>query len=269
MKNNTINTAMIEIFNLCPRAYFLGLYYSSYANSIKPVTTLKKCLLQGIAHINLKNITTLAQVQKYVGKHFPESIVKAKNIPGSKANEAFLYIYHCLKNYLNNPYNPANFEKVGVAAKLKSRVPLANIYLEEIVDLILWNSKTKTLEIIDFDTKTTAYNNYFWPGNLELVLTYLSQKLRLHYPYENLQILKYNLSNKPNKENNNVISTKVSETEFELNFPQLVPVLIKMNDMQNIKGEEYSNLLKQECTCKLCSNFNHNLLKSHNIEISA
>ncbi len=272
MNNNTISTAMIDIFRNCPRAYFLGLYYAKFSvnENTKPLTTLKKCLLQGIAHINLQNITTLAQVQKYVGKYFPESVYKSRQLTRSQATESFFYVYHCLKNYLNNQYIIDGFEKVGVAAKLKSRVALAQIYLEDTLDLVLWNPKTKTLEVVDFVTKAPRYSDGTWPSLEDLVMTYLSQKLKLHYPYENLIITKYTLCNKmPDDSKAYINQNLMTETQFELHYPQLVQNLIQMNDLTKIKGQEYSKLLKQPCDCKLCYTFNQNLAKMRKHEISA
>ena len=182
MDRTLFTPAMIETFRVCKRAFKIA-----YGNAVvsadrqKPSAIVKEFLLNAIAEINRGRITSVSQVQKYMGQHWP-----VDRLSKDEGVKAFLYAYKALTHYVSKPYKPRGAEVVGVELKVRARLPHQRTYLEDSFDLILWHPGARRLEFVDYHLNPLKPIDPAWPSATILVKQFLAERLRSRFPFQKL-----------------------------------------------------------------------------------
>jgi hypothetical protein len=185
MHRTLFSPAMVEIFRSCRRAYEIAYSKFSTGDSGTASATCKRFILKGIAEINKCKITTVNQMQKYMGnwpveeleRHFGEKELNTR---------AFLFAYKSLIRYVTNPYRPDGAQVVAVGLKLRARVAHVRVYVEDTIDLVLWYPEQRKLEFVDFQTQPLKRLDPSWPTPSMLFKQYLSERLQMRWAFDNL-----------------------------------------------------------------------------------
>ncbi len=135
MHRTLYSTPMIETFRACKRAYALT-FLKSRPEPESLSFICKQFLLRAIAQINRGKITTVSQMQKYIGQYWPAERL-GNHHSREAVTKAFLAVYKTCLHYLANPYRPQGSRVVGIALSVRARVPHVQVYIEDTFDLIL------------------------------------------------------------------------------------------------------------------------------------
>jgi hypothetical protein len=221
---------MIETFKTCTRAYDLAFLRTMPAPD-KLGVVLKHFILRGLAEINKGKITTVQQVQKYMGQHWPLEKV-GDNKDGS--TKAFLFAYKTLTKYVNKPYASAQAKVVGVALKVRARVPHLQVYLEDTLDLVLWHPEEKSLEFVDFQIQPVKASDPAWPSASTLVKKYLAEKLQTRWPFERLSLI----TQRVGPQDHAPIPIEIDETIYRLHWFDIINTLAQIKSFENSEVPE-------------------------------
>ena len=235
---------MVEAFSTCKTAYKVG--QAQYAESsgsaktrLKSVT--RRFILRGLAEINRGKLSTVNQVQKYMGQHWPVDILGAEAKDKDNNTRAFLFAYKTLTRYVGKPYKPFGAEIVGVAQKVRARVPHLRVYVEDTMDLMLWHPHERRLELVDYQLTPIAHHDPRWPSATILVKQYLAERLKMRFPYERVTLTFFRAGSKEHQP----VSLTIDESIFALHWSEMVKTL------ESMREESQSN---SECSpnCRHC-----------------
>jgi hypothetical protein len=214
---------MIETFKVCRRAYQFA--FLKAGERPEPTSSIcKRFLLKALAEINRGRVTTVNQVQKFIGQHWPVDKLSAE-----EGVKAFLFVYKALTNYVLNPYRPEGAQAVGVSLKVRARIPHDRVYLEDTFDLILWYPKQKKLEFVDFHIHPLKPFNPAWPSSSILVKQFLAERLQCRWPFEQLTMTFARLG--PNGAT--PVSFTLDDGLYRVHWPELLKTIEEMKDPGN------------------------------------
>jgi hypothetical protein len=186
---------MVDVYRSCQRAYELA--YSKLAesaNSSGP-SICKRFILRGLAEVNRGKLSTLSQVQKFMGQNWPTEELEKQYGEKEANTRAFLLGYKTLARYLASPYRPDGAQIVAVALKLRARVAHVRVYVEDTIDLVLWYPDQQKLELVDFQTTSLKQMDPSWPTASMLFRQYLAERLRMRWPFQSLVLTTCRVTN--------------------------------------------------------------------------
>jgi hypothetical protein len=249
---------MIETFKTCSRAYNLA-FLRGMSSPDKLGVVCKQFILRTLAEINKGKLATVPQVQKYMGANWP--LEKATN-GHEKENltKAFLFTYKTLTKYVTNPYAPANAKVVGVALKVRARVPHLRVYLEETLDLVLWYPDERKLELIDFQIQPVKACDPSWPTPSTLVKRFLAERLKTRWPFETLSLV----TQRVGSQDFAPLPVKIDETTYRLHWLDIVTALEQMKIFESRDLPE--DLTEHTKSCRYCQILEERQAKAPAIE---
>ncbi len=239
MHRTLFTPSMVEAFRICKKAYqatqaqyaagmYANLTGNSNANSVK--TRLKsltrRFILRGLAEINRGKLTSINQVQKHMGQQWPVDFLSSAALDRDKNTRAFLFAYKTLTRYFAKPYKPEGAEIVGVAQKVRARVPHLRVYVEDTMDLMLWHPREKRLELVDYQLTPLAHLDPRWPSATILVKQYLAERLKMRFPFERVTLTFVRVGTKEHQP----VSLTLDESIFALHWSELLKTLECMKE---------------------------------------
>ncbi len=223
MDRTLLSPSMIETFRVCRRAYQLA--FLKAGERIEPTgSILKRFLLKALAEINRGRVTTVNQVQKFTGHHWPVDKIDAED-----GVRAFLFAYKALTNYVLKPYKPEGAQVVAVSLKVRARVPHDRVYLEDTFDLILWYPHEKRLEFCDFHLNPLKPFNPAWPSASMLVKQFLAERLKTRWPFEKISLTFLRLG----VQGVMPATFELDESLYRLHWPELLKTIEAMKDPED------------------------------------
>jgi alkylated DNA nucleotide flippase Atl1 len=227
---------MIETFRACKRAYELAFIKGLADQEPERLAVVcKHFILRALAQINKGKITSITQVQKYMGQHWPADQVGQLAVDKDDAGKAFLYIYKTLLRYVVSPYAPQEARVVGAALKVRARVPHVRVYLEDTLDLVLWYPQQLRLEFVDFQIQPAKAFDPAWPSADLLVKKFLAERLKTRWPFERLSIT----GQRVGIDDFSPINLNLEETTFRLHWREIVKNLEQMKEFESSDSKDY------------------------------
>lgn len=247
MHRTLFSPAMVEIFRSCRRAYEIAYSRFSNGDSGTPLATCKRFILKGIAEINKSKISNVNQVQKYMG-NWPVEELERQFGEKETNTRAFLFACKALSKYVATPYKPAGAQVVAVGLRLRARVAHVRVYVEDTIDLVLWYPEQQRLELVDFQTQPLKRLDPTWPTTSMLFKQYLSERLKIRWPFETLS-LTYCRVNPDGVTANTVNLDTTSSTR--LHWDEMVASLEDMKQPPGNEPRPCSQAFSKDC--KYCS----------------
>jgi hypothetical protein len=234
---------MVEIFRSCRRAYEIA--YSRFSNgqSGSAPATCKRFILKGIAEINKSKISTVNQVQKYMG-HWPVEELERQFGEKEINTRAFLFACKTLSKYVNSPYRPQGSQVVAVGLRLRARVAHVRVYVEDTIDLVLWYPEQKRLELVDFQTQPLKRLDPTWPTTSMLFKQYLAERLQIRWPFEALALTYCRVETDAVTTNSVTLD---STSSSRLHWEEMVATLEEMKRPPGAEPRPCSQALGQDC----------------------
>lgn len=236
MHRTLFTPSMVEAFRTCKTAYKIGqTHYAEGTNTVKGrlKSLTRRFILRGLAEINRGRLETINQVQKYMGQQWPVDILSTAAQDRDKNTRAFLFAYKTLTRYVGKPYRPEGSEIVGVAQKVRARVPHVRVYVEDTMDLMLWYPNEKRLELVDYQLTPIAHYDPRWPSATILVKQYLAERLKMRFPYERVTLTFFRAGTKEHQP----VSLTLDESIFALHWSELVKTLETMREGSETHSE--------------------------------
>jgi len=236
---------MIETFRSCKRAYELAfLKYTNGGGKTTASVICKKFVLRALAEINRNRLTTVNQVQKYMGQNWP--VEKLNEQIGEKevGIRAFLFAYKSLLKYVTVPYRPRGAEVMAVALKARARIAHVRVYVEDTLDLVLWYPQERRLEIVDFQLQPLKPFNPAWPSESLLVKYYLAERLKTRWPFEKLSLTQFRVGTQDFQP----VTVNLEESIFRLHWNELIATLDSMKETKSVSSESCPNNAKGTCS---------------------
>ncbi len=258
MHKTLYTPTMIDTFRACSKAYKLA-FLQNDIESVSLSFICKQFLLRVVSQINKGKITTVSQLQKYMGQYWPADQLDSSS-NREDVTKAFLYVYKTLLRYLAKPYRPAGSRIVGVALNIRARIPQAKVYIEDTFDLIVWYPNEQKLEFVDFTMQPLKNSDPAWPSTTVLVKKYLAEKLKSRWPYKKLSIRTERLG----LQDYTPIITNTEESIFRLHWTELVKSLEQMQVLENQEMEGKGSkkaLWHQSHECRHCQTIMSRLKK--------
>ena len=247
MHRTLFSPAMVEIFRSCRRAYEIA--YSKFSNgdSGSASATCKRFILKGIAEINKSKLTTINHVQKYMG-NWPVEELERQLGEKDTNTRAFLFAYKTLSKYVSAPYRPDGAQVVAVGLRLRARVAHVRVYVEDTIDLVLWYPEQQKLELVDFQTQPLKRLDPSWPTTSMLFKQYLSERLKIRWPFETLTLSYCRVTASETAVNSvNFDSTSATRLHWE-------EMVATLEEMKQPPGSEHRTCSQAATnSCKLCS----------------
>lgn len=248
MDRTLFSPTMLEAFRACKRAYYLA-YHRGGADQVRDSASgiCKRFILRGLAQINRSQLTSVSQIQKFMGQHWPLEKLSLNFRSASQAeakegfSRAFLFCYKTLKRYLAQPYCPDGAEVAGVSLKVRTRVQNERIYLEDVFDLILWYPREQKLELVIFSLRQPREVDQAWPSPSILVRQHLAERLRMRFPFKRLVLTNVKVGPQEMK----VSSREMSESLYRIHWPEIVKNLMEMKEMMDVP-------LHSDADCSYC-----------------
>jgi hypothetical protein len=227
MDRTLFSPPMIETFRVCRRAYQFA-FGASQVDKISMSALCKRFLLRALSEIHRGKVTSLPQVQKYVGQHWPTEKFNEEGDADhqEKAVQAFRFVYRVLTNYVAAPYRPRGAEIGAVNQKVRARVPHLKVYLEETLDLILWHPDKAILEIVDFHLNPLKPFDPAWPTPSLLIRYFLADRLRQRWPFKKVIFTFCQLTTT----GVTPVSIELDESVYRLHWPELLKTLEQMKN---------------------------------------
>ena len=258
MHRTLYTSTMIETFRACNNAYKLAFLQNSLETESLSFIC-KQFLLRVLSQINKGKITTVSQLQKYMGQYWPADQLGSKS-DREAVTKAFLYVYKTLLRYLAKPYRPNGSRIVGVALNIRARVPNAKVYIEDTFDLILWYPTEQKLEFVDFTMQPLKNFDPAWPSTTVLVKKYLAEKLQTRWPYKKLSIRTERLG----LQDYASLIASPDESIFRMHWSELVKSLEQMQALEKEEIDNHSSkkmLWQPHENCKHCQAITSRLKK--------
>ncbi len=227
MDRTLFTPAMVETFRVCKRAYEQAfLKANSRPGGQKLSSLCKRFLLKAIAELNRDRLKTVNEAQRFIGQHW--SALKIENNQTesiqNRSVQAFRFAYKALVSYVNNPYRPKGTEIVAVNTVMRARVPHAQVYLEDVFDLILYHKDEGLLEIVDYHLNPLKAFDPAWPAAAILIKQFLCEKLRTRLPFKRIRITFIQLRSQGPL----IKSIDLDESVYRLHWPSVVESLNQM-----------------------------------------
>lgn len=248
MDRTLFSPAMIETFRVCRRAYWFA-FQQGQERTEKTSVVLKRFLLKALAEINRGRIASRAQVQKFLGAHWPSEAVS-----GQDGGKAFLFAYKVLENFLSRPYRPKGAQLVGVNLKVRARVAHIRVYLEDTIDAIYWYPEEKRLELVDYHLHRLKPFDPTWPQASILVKQFLAEKLQTRWPYEKLSLTFCQISTSEIKPT----TIDLDEALYRLHWPDLIKTIEEMKAPEHFAPHQ-SNICTRCDYLAQCNEMNHSV----------
>lgn len=245
MDRTLFTPPMIETFRVCRRAYQMAFLKGGEAGPEKTKTSTlsKRFLLKALAEINRGRITTVCQVQKFLGANWPGDrlSLNASSAAQEENIQAFRFVYRVLTSYIVRPYRPEKAQIAAVNLKVRARIPHSHVYLEDTFDLVLWHAETRSLEFVDYHLHALRPFDPAWPSASLLVKQFLAERLRSRWQFEKLAVTFCQV--KPEA----LVTTSVDldEAVYRLHWPELLSTVEEMKD-----PEDYAP--HRNALCKRC-----------------
>jgi hypothetical protein len=247
MHQTLFSPAMIETFRACKHAYelvFLKGFFPSSPESLNVIS--KHFILRTLAQINRGRLTTVNQVQKYIGQNWPVEMVSQCTKDKESATQSFLFAYKTLLHYVEKPYFPSGAQIVGSALKVRARVPHVRVYLEDTLDLVLWYPQEKKLELIDFRVRPIKSSDPAWPSASTLVKKFLAERLKTRWPFEKLSLTLLKIG----PQGFSQMELALEESTYRLHWRELID---NLEAMKTFAGHETAGYcLTPPNDCKYC-----------------
>ena len=244
MHRTLFSPTMIETFRTCRRAYDLAFIQGAAEKNPERLAVIcKHFILRALAQINKGKITTITQVQKYMGQYWPLEAVTAVGREKDQATRAFLHVYKTLLHYVDNPYKPEGAQVVGAALKVRARVPHVRVYVEDTLDLVLWYPERRQLEFVDFQIQQTKAFDPAWPSAELLVKKFLADRLKTRWPFEWLAIT----SQRVGASEYAPVNLNIEETTFRLHWRELVHNLEQLKEFESSEYKDYGSHPQGSC----------------------
>ncbi len=185
MDRTLFSPSMIDVFRGCPLAFSQAFkrYTESGGGGSSLSSLTKSFVKRGLAEINRSQVTTVNQVQVFVGQRWPLEKLEKQGINGDKVVRAFLFGYKTLYSYVRQPYRPTGAEVAAVSLKVRGRAATARVYLEDTFDLVLWYPVERHLEIVDFQIKVSKASPRKENCGSMVARHFLIKKLQTRWPY--------------------------------------------------------------------------------------
>lgn len=240
MDRTLFTPPMIETFRVCRRAYQLAFFQTSESQEGKSAGAVcKRFILKALAEVNRGRLTTVHHIQKFLGLHWP-----ADNINQEECVKAFLFTYKTLINYVCRPYRPEGAQVVGVALKVRARIPHDRAYVEDTLDLIVWHPKERRLELVDFHIHPLKALDEAWPSTSLLVKQFLADRLRVRWPFEKLTFTFCRVS----PQGFTTASVAADEVLYRAHWPSVVATIEEMKSFESSRSH-----LAPACLCQRCA----------------
>ncbi|MCC7528354.1 MAG: hypothetical protein IT342_07515 [Candidatus Melainabacteria bacterium] len=236
MHRTLFTPSMVEAFRICKRAYQMGqAQYAEGTNTVKGrlKSLTRRFILRGLAEINRGKLASVNQVQKYMGQQWPVDILSTAAQDRDTNTRAFLFAYKTLTRYVGKPYRPHGSEIVGVAQKVRARVPHLRVYVEDTMDLLLWYPAERRLELVDYQLNPLSHYDSRWPSATILVKQYLAERLKMRFPYDRVTLTFVRAGTKEHQP----VSLTLDESIFALHWSELVKTLELMKEGSQSAGE--------------------------------
>jgi len=219
MDRTLFSPAMIDTFRSCPRAFETALRQLDEGGRVRSIASVcKQFVRKGVAEINKGRVTTLNQLQIFIGNHWPVDKMEKYGYDQEQITRAFLYTYKTLAGYVSQPYRPRESEVAAVALKVRARVGSARAYLEDTFDLVLWYPDRAHLEIVDFELSGKVSAGRAWPSASSIARQFLINKLRARFPFRTLAFTTLKLTPRGFQTNSQV----AAEDSLSRHFDDLV-----------------------------------------------
>ena len=243
MHKTLFTSSMVETFRTCKRAYRLAsMQYRDGSAKAHLKSICKRFILKGLADINRGKLTTVNQVQKFMGQSWPADKLSVYIEDKDKATRAFLFAYKTLTRYVGKPYKPEGAETVAAALRVRARVPHVRVYVEDTIDMILWYPEERRLEMVDYQVRQLPHFDPLWPSPEALIKQFLADKLKMRWPFEKLTLTFIRVG----VEDYQPISITLDEAIFRLHWSELVQTLEEMKTAQEPYGSCETDC--QHCT---------------------
>lgn len=234
MHRTLFTSSMVETFRTCKRAYRLAsAQYRDGNVKARLKSICKRFILKGLAEINRGKLSTVNQVQKFMGQNWPQDKL-ADFIPDKdKTTRAFLFAYKALTRYVEKPYRPRNAQTVAVAQRLRARVPHLRVYVEDTIDLIFWYPEERRLEMVDYQISPLPHLDPAWPSPEVLIKQYLAERLKLRWDFEKLTLTFVRVG----AQDIQSVSVQYDERMFSVHWAELVKTLDAMKNAAETPAE--------------------------------
>ncbi len=245
MHRTLYTPTMIETFKTCRRAYDMA-FLKPMPMPDRLSVICKHFILRALGEINKGKITTVSQVQKYMGQNWPlDKVTDAQD--KEMATKAFLFAYKTLTKYVSNPYSTEGAKVVGAALKVRARVPHVRVYLEDTLDLILWYPKEKKLEFVDFQIQPVRASDPAWPSASSLVKKFLAERLQTRWEFNELSLV----TQRVGLQDFAPVQTKIEETIYRIHWPEIVENLEQMKAFE-VSEKKEEEIRQHAGHCKHC-----------------
>lgn len=250
MDRTLFNSAMIDTFRVCRRAYQFA-FGAAPVDKVRLSAICKKFLVRAVVEIHKGRLVGLPQVQKYLGQHWPaERLSSGENADMAEmAVEAFRFVYRVLTHYVSAPYKPKGAECVLFNYKQRGRVPHIKVYLEEVFDLVYWHPETATLELVDFHLAGLKPFDPAWPATSLLIKYYLAQRLRARWPFQRVAFTMVQL----HKDGHTPVTIELDDTLFRVHWPAVLKTLEEMKNPSDFAPHRTDDICKR---CKFLGECN-------------
>jgi len=236
MHRTLFSPTMIETFRSCRCAYDLAFIKGAADQSPERLAVVcKHFILRALAQINKGKITTIPQIQKYMGQYWPADAITKVGRDKDQATRAFLHVYKTLLRYVDNPYRPPGTKVVGAALKVRARIPHVRVYVEDTLDLVLWYPDRRQLEFIDFQIQPTKAFDPAWPTADLLIKKFLAERLKTRWPFEWLAITSQRIGTGEFAP----VNLNIEETIYRLHWRELVKDLEQMKEFESSDPKDY------------------------------
>lgn len=254
MDRTLFTPVMLEAFRACKRAYFLAYHRDGAAQAKEQASSVcKRFILRALSEINRAKLTSVTQIQKFMGQYWPVDRLSASADLNDAGTRAFLYTYKTLLRYQSRPYHPSGSNVEAVSLRVRSRIAGERVYLEEVFDLVLYYPAEKKLELVIFSLKEPRPSNPAWPTPTELVRQFLAERLQMRYPFEKLLLTTIKVSPQETK----VSRKEASKELFALHWPEVVKSLAEMKELSEMPSHE-------EDGCRYCEAIESRMVRELN-----
>jgi hypothetical protein len=218
---------MVETFRTCKKAYAAAyVRFTTGSNNRSLAGSCRRFLLRALSEVHKSKLTTVQQVQKYVGQEWPLDRAIDNSSQKEICTRAFLFALKTLTRYVGRPYSPPGSEVASVALRVRARVAHVRVYLEDTIDLVLWYPNERRLELVNFQTQAVKPMNPAWPSASTLIKAYLGERLKIRWPYEKLTITNFRVG----AQDSSVSSIQLDEAIYRVHWEEMLKTLEEMKE---------------------------------------
>jgi hypothetical protein len=247
MHRTLFTPSMVETFRTCKKAYEAGYTRFNTGGSSQSLTgACKRFVLRALSEINRGKLSTVHQVQKYMGQEWPLDKVGDGSSQKEFATHAFLFALKSLSRYVAKPYRPSGSEVAAVALKVRVRVAHVRVYLEDTIDLVLWYPQERRLELVNYQMQPLKPADPAWPNSSTLIKTYLAERLKIRWPFEKLTITSY----RAGTQDYSLSSLSLDDAIYRVHWEEMLKTL---EEMKQPPSPNTQCSLAPQSLCRLCA----------------